>query len=29
MTTFQETGFQFVSTNSITSPVVNNAPFNY
>ncbi len=29
MTTFQGTGFQTVSTRSITSPVVNNANFNY
>lgn len=29
MTTFEEKGFQFVNTNSITSPLVNNARFNY
>jgi hypothetical protein len=29
MTTFEETGFQFVDTSSITSPVVNNNRFNY
>ena len=29
MTTFEGTGFQFVDTTSITSPVVNNAKFNY
>jgi len=29
MTTFERTGFEFVATSSITSPVVNNNRFNY
>jgi hypothetical protein len=29
MTTFEGLGFQFVDTNSITSPVINNERFNY
>jgi hypothetical protein len=29
MTSFEGTGFQFVSTTSITAPVVNNSTFNY